>query len=99
MAEHVPNLQPGGDLVVAMSPRMLSIRKSEEQLFRVVGPGRTPVQVHMSEGHGAVACDTCVRLDDRDPFASSHRGQGHDLAMGGDQITAGGQDVRFVERA
>ncbi len=99
MAEHVSNLQPGGDLVVAMPPRMLSIRKSEEQLSRVVGPGQIPGQVHMSDGQGAIACDTSVRLDDRDPFASSHRAQGHDLAIGGDQFTAGGQDVRFVESA
>ncbi len=99
MADHIPNLRPDGELVVAMSRCMLSIRKSEEQFFRFVKPGRTPGQVHMSDGQGAVAYDTCVHLEDRDQFASSRRGQGRDLAMGEDRITAGGQDVRFVERA
>ncbi len=99
MADHAPNLQPDDDPLVKMSRGMLAIGKSEEQLFRVVTQGRTPGRVHLSDGHEAVAVDTCVQLDDLDQVASTRRGQGHDLAKGGDQFTAIGQDFRVVLRA
>ncbi|MYI70158.1 MAG: ABC transporter substrate-binding protein, partial [Boseongicola sp. SB0673_bin_14] len=50
MAASASNVQPDDDVLVEMYRRMLLIRKSEEQLFRDVKQGRTPGQVHLSDG-------------------------------------------------
>ena len=99
MTDHFPNLQPDGDPMVVLSGRMLSIRKSDEQLFRDVNPGRTPGRVHLSDRQETVVFAVCAHLGYRDQFVTSHRGQAHGLAMGGDRITAVGHDVRGVESA
>lgn len=79
-----PNLQPDDTLLVEMYRRMLLIRKSEEQLFEDVKLGRTPGQVHLSDGQEAVAVGVCAHLSDDDQITSTHRGHGHFLAKGGD---------------
>lgn len=84
MAASTSNIQPDDDVLIEMYRRMLLIRKSEEQLFRDVKLGRTPGQVHLSDGQEAVAVGICAPLDDRDQITSTHRGHGHYLAKGGD---------------
>ncbi|MDE0696428.1 MAG: thiamine pyrophosphate-dependent dehydrogenase E1 component subunit alpha [Boseongicola sp.] len=84
MAASASNVQPDDDVLVEMYRCMLLIRKSEEQLFRDVKQGRTPGQVHLSDGQEAVAVGICAHLDDRDQITSTHRGHGHYLAKGGD---------------
>ena len=84
MAASASNIQPDDDVLIEMYRRMLLIRKSEEQLFRDVKLGRTPGQVHLSDGQEAVAVGICAHLDDRDQITSTHRGHGHYLAKGGD---------------
>ncbi len=78
------NQLPSDDTLSQMYSRMLLIRKSEEQLFQDVKLGRTPGQVHLSDGQEAVAVGICAHLDDRDQITSTHRGHGHFLAKGGD---------------
>ena len=84
MASSTSNIQPDDEVLIEMYRRMLLIRKSEEQLFRDVKLGRTPGQVHLSDGQEAVAVGICANLDDRDQITSTHRGHGHYLAKGGD---------------
>ena len=72
------------DLLLSMFTRMNLIRKAEEQLFKDVKLGRTPGQVHLSDGQEAVAVGVCAHLSDLDQITSTHRGHGHFLAKGGD---------------
>ena len=72
------------DALLKMYTRMVLIRKAEEQLFQDVKLGRTPGQVHLSDGQEAVAVGICAHLDARDQITSTHRGHGHFLAKGGD---------------
>lgn len=78
------NLQPGDDALAEMYRRMELIRQAEEQLFQDVKQGRTPGQVHLSDGQEAVAVGVCAHLSDADQITSTHRGHGHYLAKGGD---------------
>ena len=84
MSNSAPNLQPSDASLLKMYSQMLLIRKAEEQLARDVKLGRTPGQVHLSDGQEAVAVGICAHLDDRDQITSTHRGHGHFLAKGGD---------------
>ena len=84
MTDAAHNRQPDTATLAEMYERMVLIRKSEEQLFRDVKAGRTPGQVHLSDGQEAVAVGICAHLDDRDQITSTHRGHGHFLAKGGD---------------
>ena len=84
MAASASNIQPDDGVLIEMYRRMLLIRKSEEQLFRDVKLGRTPGQVHLSDGQEAVAVGICSLLEDRDQITSTHRGHGHYLAKGCD---------------
>ena len=79
-----PNLLPEPAALLFMYERMLLIRRAEEQLGRDVRLGRTPGQVHLSDGQEAVAVGVCAHLGDRDQITSTHRGHGHFLAKGGD---------------
>ncbi|MDE2793116.1 MAG: thiamine pyrophosphate-dependent dehydrogenase E1 component subunit alpha [Paracoccaceae bacterium] len=80
----LPNLLPEPGTLLEMYRRMLLIRKAEEQLARDVKLGRTPGQVHCSDGQEAVSVGLCAHLDDNDRITSTHRGHGHFLAKGGD---------------
>ena len=84
MSDREHNLKPDQATLIEMYRRMVLIRKSEEQLFQDVKLGRTPGQVHLSDGQEAVAVGICAHLDDRDQITSTHRGHGHFLAKGGD---------------
>ena len=84
MTDSAHNRQPDDATLMQMYRRMVLIRKSEEQLFRDVKAGRTPGQVHLSDGQEAVAVGICAHLDERDQITSTHRGHGHFLAKGGD---------------
>ena len=84
MGDGQANLQPDDAALVEMYRRMMLIRRAEEQLFQDVKEGRTPGQVHLSDGQEAVAVGICAHLDDRDQITSTHRGHGHFLAKGGD---------------
>ena len=84
MGDGQANLQPDDAALVEMYRRMVLIRRAEEQLFQDVKEGRTPGQVHLSDGQEAVAVGICAHLDDRDQITSTHRGHGHFLAKGGD---------------
>lgn len=78
------NTFPPSEQMLAMYRRMLLIRRAEEQLAEDVKAGRTPGQVHLSDGQEAVAVGICAHLDARDQITSTHRGHGHFLAKGGD---------------
>ena len=84
MTDSAHNRQPDYATLLQMYRRMVLIRKSEEQLFRDVKAGRTPGQVHLSDGQEAVAVGICAHLDECDQITSTHRGHGHFLAKGGD---------------
>ena len=84
MSNQKKNRQPDDSVLSAMYAKMVLIRKAEEQLFQDVKLGRTPGQVHLSDGQEAVAVGICAHLDDRDQITSTHRGHGHFLAKGGD---------------
>lgn len=78
------NTLPTVDEMLSMHRSMLLIRRAEEQLSLDVKTGRTPGQVHLSDGQEAVAVGICAHLDDCDQITSTHRGHGHFLAKGGD---------------
>ncbi len=84
MVASVSNIQPDEDVLVEMHRRMPLIRKSEVQLLLDAKTGRTPGQVHLSDGREAVAAGILARLDERDQAASTHRAHGHRLARGRD---------------
>jgi len=84
MGDRAANLQPDDAELIEMYRRMVLIRAAEEQLFQDVKQGRTPGQVHLSDGQEAVAVGLCAHLDDADQITSTHRGHGHFLAKGGD---------------
>ncbi len=96
MTDQVSNLQPDGTLLVEMSRRKLAFRNSDEHRFRDVYPGRTRGQVHLSDGQETAVFDICVHRGDGDQLASSHCGQGHGPAKGGNRISAVGLDIRVV---
>lgn len=79
-----PNFLPTEAEMLAMYEQMLVIRKSEEQLAKDVLAGRTPGQVHLSDGQEAVAVGVCQHLSHKDQITSTHRGHGHFIAKGGD---------------
>ncbi len=87
MKEIRPNSMPEAADLLAMYRRMLLIRKAEEQLLKDVRLGRTPGQVHTSDGQEAIAVGLCAHLEDADQITSTHRGHGHFLAKGGDVRT------------
>ncbi len=78
------NQFPDIDVFRSLYMRMQVIRKAEEQLAKDVRQGRTPGQVHLSDGQEAIAVGVCAHLDDKDQITSTHRGHGHFLAKGGD---------------
>ena len=84
MSDALSNQQPDTRNLLHMYERMVLIRRAEEQLLKDVKQGRTPGQVHLSDGQEAVAVGICNHLDDRDQITSTHRGHGHFLAKGGD---------------
>ena len=84
MTDAKSNIQPDDATLLEMVRRMVLIRRAEEQLFEDVQQGRTPGQVHLSDGQEAVAVGLCAHLTDQDQITSTHRGHGHYLAKGGD---------------
>lgn len=78
------NILPSRAELLGLYGRMLLIRKCEEQLARDQKLGRSPGQVHLSDGQEAVATGICAHLGASDQITSTHRGHGHYLAKGGD---------------
>jgi acetoin:2,6-dichlorophenolindophenol oxidoreductase subunit alpha len=64
--------------------RMLLIRAVETRLGKASRTGELPGPVHLSIGQEAVAVGVAASMQPGDWAASTHRGHGHFLALGGD---------------
>jgi acetoin:2,6-dichlorophenolindophenol oxidoreductase subunit alpha len=64
--------------------RMVLIREVEQRLSAVAKTGDLPGPIHVSIGQEAVAVGITAHLCQGDWVASTHRGHGHFLALGGD---------------
>ena len=72
------------DQLVASYRTMKTIREFEERLHVDFARGDIPGFVHLYAGEEAIATGIIAHLNDRDRFASTHRGHGHCIAKGVD---------------
>jgi 2-oxoisovalerate dehydrogenase E1 component len=70
------------DTVLKLFRKMLTIRRTEEQLAKTYQMGLIPGACHTYIGEEAVASGVCANLRDDDAVFSTHRGHGHALAKG-----------------
>lgn len=70
--------------LLGMYKKMLLIRYFEEKLFDLFLEGRSNLGSHLSIGQEAVGVGACSNLRKNDFVTSTHRGNGHYLAKGGD---------------
>jgi TPP-dependent pyruvate/acetoin dehydrogenase alpha subunit len=63
---------------------MLLMRRFDETVERLYGAGKLYGTIHLYIGQEAVGAGVCGELRPGDVIASTHRGHGHNLAMGGD---------------
>ncbi len=63
---------------------MLSIRRTEQALGRLVTDGHVVCPVHLAVGQEAIPVGISLHLTARDRVFGGHRSHGHYLAMGGD---------------
>lgn len=70
--------------LVDMYKKMLLIRHFENKLYDLFLEGGTNLGAHLSIGQEAIAVGACSNLRKNDFVTSTHRGNGHYLAKGGD---------------
>lgn len=63
---------------------MRLIRTVENSLIKLFADGEVPGFIHLSIGQEASAAGVMAALDERDTFATTHRGHGHVIARGMD---------------
>lgn len=63
---------------------MTLIRTFEATVDRIYMQGKLYGTTHLSIGQEAVAAGVCTRLQPGDVITSTHRGHGHNIALGGD---------------
>ena len=68
---------------VRMLKTMLTIRKFEERVIRLVNENEIAGVTHEYIGQEAVAVGVCENLRNEDVITSTHRGHGHIIAKGG----------------
>jgi pyruvate dehydrogenase E1 component alpha subunit len=61
---------------------MRLIRTVESSLIKLFADGEVPGFIHLSIGQEASAAGVMAALDERDTFATTHRGHGHVIARG-----------------
>ena len=66
--------------------RMRMIREFEDAVHEEFSAGNIPGFVHLYAGEEASAVGFCMHLQDRDVIASTHRGHGHCIAKGCDEL-------------
>ncbi len=65
---------------------MRMIREFEDAVHDEFSAGNIPGFVHLYAGEEASGVGFCMHLDDRDYIASTHRGHGHCIAKGCDEL-------------
>ena len=63
---------------------MLLIRRSEEEIARLVKEGKAKCPCHLTIGQEAIAVGVSDALNEKDRVFGGHRSHGHYLALGGD---------------
>jgi TPP-dependent pyruvate/acetoin dehydrogenase alpha subunit len=66
--------------------RMRLIREFEDAVHEEVSAGNSPGFVHLYAGEEASGVGVCMHLDEKDFIASTHRGHGHCIAKGCDEV-------------
>jgi len=72
------------DDLVQMYETMVTIRRFEDGVAKLMRDGKSPGLAHLYAGQEAIAVGVCSLLTKDDYIASSHRGHGHLIAKGGD---------------
>jgi TPP-dependent pyruvate/acetoin dehydrogenase alpha subunit len=72
------------DVLLQRLRTMILIRRFDETVERLYGAGKLYGTIHLYIGQEAVGAGVCGELREGDVIASTHRGHGHNLAMGSD---------------
>jgi pyruvate dehydrogenase E1 component alpha subunit len=79
-------VQLSRDQLLEAYKRMRLIREFEDAVHDEFAAGNIPGFVHLYAGEEASGVGVCMHLDDRDYIASTHRGHGHCIAKGCDEL-------------